>query len=69
MHVHMDVRTHTCAPTHPMHMHTCSGVSGIEGSEGDPFFHDHSRDADGKRKDEMWFDFMADCGDGCGMDM
>jgi hypothetical protein len=39
-----------------------------EGRQGgvasDPFEFDHSRDKHGKPKEEMWFDFMADCGDG-----
>ena len=32
--------------------------------EQDPFVFDHTINKDGKMKEEIWIDFMADCGDG-----
>jgi len=32
--------------------------------DGDPFFYDHSLDENGEKLSELWFDFVADCGDG-----
>ena len=36
-----------------------TGGVAAPGTRGDPYFHDHSA-----QRDELWLDFMADCGDG-----
>lgn len=41
-----------------------ANVGDTESSKNGVFVFDHTKDSGGKEREELWFDFMADCGDG-----
>ena len=41
-----------------------ANIGDTDNAKNGVFVFDHRKDAEGKERKELWFDFMADCGDG-----